>query len=763
MIFLQQIRDNGYNEIYNDEFDAPQMEQTCDVENENLRGRPKNLKEFIESREFSEKIDIKVDRTRGEIFMMLLKFSVTYGHSATAMTNLFKLINNIFEQPILPNSKYILDKLLSSDKLVEFHAVCSECSSYIGRYGENVTIKECHLCHEPIDVSKSSNDSYFVLIDPSQQIVDLIQTHEHHVNAILNERIASDEFIEDIYDAKMYVEFRDKLPFEKRNNYITLSFNTDGAVKFENSKTSIWPIYLMINELPIQDRLNKLVCCGLWFNKSKPHMPTYMQKFVNLFNKISSRGISCSIKGEEHLIYPYILTVVLDAVARAPVQGVTQFNGKYGCNWCLHPGESDGAWVYSLTEIIYPLRTHEDTVKLMLESVDSEKIKFGVKYPSPLICLQSFDVVNGFIPDYLHCCLEGVAAQMMRYYMQNLTDVQIELLDKKILNIAVPNQVQRLSRKISVHHKWNALEWENFVLYYSIPLLKPVISDDKFRHWLCFAEALYIILQDKITMADLNKANELLYSFVAKMTKLHGKRAMTYNVHLLLHIGRSVLNWGPVWANSTFSFESANKYTLQAIKCARGANHQIVRYVSLNHSLLILEDAITKGTTDELIKYCKNLFTAEVKHYFRNKDILYLGRTAYVCDELRQTILNLDDRVMLSDEAVYFHRMVRNKCLYESSSLRKTRSNNSFACLDDGSFIIIDKFIVDRENDKELTICRQVTTKNYSASSYSKIKIIDEISKDQIFLDTKKIRKICVYMKVDERMYLCEVPNLIHY
>uniref|UniRef100_A0ABD2WI01 Uncharacterized protein n=1 Tax=Trichogramma kaykai TaxID=54128 RepID=A0ABD2WI01_9HYME len=278
LLDCNQIRDNGYNEIYNDEFDAPPMEQTCDVENENLRGRPKNLKEFIESREFSEKIDIKVDRTRGEIFMMLLKFSVTYGHSATAMTNLFKLINNIFEQPILPNSKYILDKLLSSDKLVEFHAVCSECSSYIGRYGENVTIKECHLCHEPIDVSKSSNDSYFVLIDPSQQIIDLIQTHEHHVNAILNERIASDEFIEDIYDAKMYVEFRDKLPFEKRNNYITLSFNTDGAVKFENSKTSIWPIYLMINELPIQDRLNKLVCCGLWFNKTG-----FTQPWNNIF------------------------------------------------------------------------------------------------------------------------------------------------------------------------------------------------------------------------------------------------------------------------------------------------------------------------------------------------------------------------------------------------------------------------------------------------------------------------------------------------
>ncbi|CAB0036805.1 unnamed protein product [Trichogramma brassicae] len=51
-----------------------------------------------------------------------------------------------------------------------------------------------------------------------------------------------------------------------------------------------------------------------------------------------------------------------DAPARAAVQGVMQFNGYYGCNWCLHPGVSDGALRYPVLDPVPAERTHEDTL-----------------------------------------------------------------------------------------------------------------------------------------------------------------------------------------------------------------------------------------------------------------------------------------------------------------------------------------------------------------------------------------------------------------
>lgn len=51
----------------------------------------------------------------------------------------------------------------------------------------------------------------------------------------------------------------------------------------------------------------------------------------------------CKINDQEIPIKVYPLVCCVDSIAHAPMQGSTQFNGKYGCPWCLHPGE----WVHN--------------------------------------------------------------------------------------------------------------------------------------------------------------------------------------------------------------------------------------------------------------------------------------------------------------------------------------------------------------------------------------------------------------------------------
>ncbi|KAL7307667.1 hypothetical protein TKK_0000350 [Trichogramma kaykai] len=137
-------------------------------------------------------------------------------------------------------------------------------------------------------------------------------------------------------------------------------------------------------------------------------MIVFLNRFVEMWNDIISNGIPCIIKNKKISITPFILSVCVDAFARAPMQGMKQFNGYYGCNWCLHPGVYDDVITYTLQNHPICKRTHENTIELMLNT-NIENINYGVRYASPLINLPHFNIIEGFVPDYLHSCLEGVA------------------------------------------------------------------------------------------------------------------------------------------------------------------------------------------------------------------------------------------------------------------------------------------------------------------------------------------------------------------
>lgn len=65
----------------------------------------------------------------------------------------------------------------------------------------------------------------------------------------------------DIYQGKVYQEFKQNQQQDTLNGYISISFtlNTDGALLFQSSSCSMWPVLLMINELPFNERFSNIV------------------------------------------------------------------------------------------------------------------------------------------------------------------------------------------------------------------------------------------------------------------------------------------------------------------------------------------------------------------------------------------------------------------------------------------------------------------------------------------------------------------------
>lgn len=72
----------------------------------------------------------------------------------------------------------------------------------------------------------------------------------------------NDKNIEDVMDGTVYKQLFDQdgffhgTPQDKRSKEVHISFqlNTDGVATFKSNKTSVWPIYLVINEMHPKQR-----------------------------------------------------------------------------------------------------------------------------------------------------------------------------------------------------------------------------------------------------------------------------------------------------------------------------------------------------------------------------------------------------------------------------------------------------------------------------------------------------------------------------
>lgn len=132
-------------------------------------------------------------------------------------------------------------------------------------------------------------------------------------------RSTKDSTISDIYDGIAYT-LHSQQPggFLSREYPANLSFtlSTDGVKVFKSSISEVWPVWLVVNELPpcmrsawfcmkckvsmflkSKYRYSKkhVMLAGLWFSKDKPTMSTYLMPLLNKFNVLHDTGGHCNI------------------------------------------------------------------------------------------------------------------------------------------------------------------------------------------------------------------------------------------------------------------------------------------------------------------------------------------------------------------------------------------------------------------------------------------------------------------------------------
>lgn len=165
------------------------------------------------------------------------------------------------------------------------HYYCKYCVGYI----EDKTVNICphQHCKKPFTLK---DKSYFLEIPVVDQIKNLM-AQEGFFNSLQHRftRDVPDGIYKDIYDGQLYKSYSSNNgPLSYPEN-VSFTFNTDGAPVFKSSGVSIWPVYLVINELPYKLRMKKenMILAALWFDRKKTSMGTFLKPFLQSMIKFS--------------------------------------------------------------------------------------------------------------------------------------------------------------------------------------------------------------------------------------------------------------------------------------------------------------------------------------------------------------------------------------------------------------------------------------------------------------------------------------------
>lgn len=293
-LFLQ---DNDQQELFQHLFNDDNEEGRQEEELDQQAQDPfKTLKEKLRGC-LAAIIDTQPRLSVGEFMLNALTLVKHFRMNMAQFEGVMKLVNTLFPEKVVPDTRYLLDKLFKSVAGFHYHFVCSECLDYIGEFDNNVTREvQCRnaSCLKVSQISNLNEASFFVMFDLPPQIEILLckdQNFEHLKNPfdlINNQQPVQ---MKDLYDGTVYQKFaKSLLPRSNDIRHITCCFSVDGAALYTSSKCQIWPLFVSILELPVKIRDHNLLLGGLWFSKCHAKQDVFLIPFAKHFQQLSDHG-----------------------------------------------------------------------------------------------------------------------------------------------------------------------------------------------------------------------------------------------------------------------------------------------------------------------------------------------------------------------------------------------------------------------------------------------------------------------------------------
>ncbi|XP_064467922.1 uncharacterized protein LOC135378756 [Ornithodoros turicata] len=729
-------------------------------------------------RDFGDKTLPGSSTTVASAVVLIMSFIVAHGLTWSAAEDLLKLVDSLFGSNAsgLPQSKYLLRKLWAPKCaiIIKNFYYCDICFSLLNENAGRLACEICQTSEYTADVKRKG--SFFSIMNLKEQFRHVIAKTKdvlfQNLTALKNHYETGQSSITGVATGGICRTLREK-ELQKWSD-LTLTINTDGSPLFKSSNASVWPIQLSINELPLAVRNENCMLAGLWFGRKHPDMLLFLGKFIEEVQGIGElvwRHDSLAVYSR---VYP--VCVCVDAPARAAVGNHTQFNGLFGCPWCLTSAElEDGRRLYLETEGAVQ-RTSEGVRRDMELALRLGTPVNGLKGPSPLMKLPHLDLVWCYTVEYMHCVLLGVTRQFTDYWLDSSNHHEgyyigrpstLEIVNNRLLSICPPHHCTRLPRSLQERRFWKAHEWKNWLLFYCLPCCKNILPLKYWKHFALLCEAIFILLQEELSQASINHADRLLQRFTSRAAKLYGRLCMTFNVHQLTHLAEAARNFGPLWGHSAFTFESGNGHIIRLVTAATGVPEQILERVIMSQEVQLL---------------CS---FASVPSHIKQLCITFLGypRVGKACEIDGATFFGTPKHVtaLSASEAACLEyalngvpnvkehfRFAYHGTVFHSAQYKRSRKSNStaFESLNGQCFFIKRIFEVtdttSLHNGQVILLCGRIVCQESDIELPPHIiECFRSLHNPLVAIRLSEISKPCILVSFsDDENFMCKIPNL---
>ncbi|XP_023205350.1 uncharacterized protein LOC102220557 isoform X2 [Xiphophorus maculatus] len=715
------------------------------------------------------------------LLLLLLAFILKHDLSKAATKDLLALLNLMVPGCIPSSLQFIKKHLTDIDKKTEIHLYCPRCENYLGV--EPGT--ECGVCQQRLSKrSLLEKANYFLVLPLENQLRKVLK----RLHSKLGKHFTKDDYVSDVNTGGEYKH-------EEQEGSITLTFTCDSSPLLNSSKFSVWPILCTINELPYVERCKNVLLHTLWFGKGKPLLQCFFTPFINELHKLSHEGFTWEDESGLELNTRVMAKIcVCDSVVRSAVQNFQPFSSEFGCGFCYHKGElvqkgRGYTRVYPVQVDGCDLRHMAETEQLAIVVIENgyPQGQMGVKGHSPLLLLPSFDVVKGFIPDYMHCVCLGVVPEFVNLWLDplygrkrfHLSPQSLKNLDKALSAIQPPDEIKQRPRRLSERMHWEASEWRAFALLYSPVILRKVLPNLYYKHWMLLISSLHILLSPFASQEEISCAELCLVQFVSQVPSLYGLEHCSFNCHLLMHLTDCARNWGLLWANSTFVFQGVQSRLLQMYSRAQSAPSNIFKQIVSYDEIILKGSNVLKDTGTEITDLFSSMTSCGILTKSSNcisEDVFTLGCGSQRSLTVRElAALQSKDTRPVTEYAHFVYRDMLVTTLDYSVSYKR---NNSVIETTSGFFLVESVVVVEghcsceRSSDcscRELVaFCRkllpsnsQPTIQNEQINRNIAEFLVRVRSSDELCAVTcQDVVSKCFVMEQKGRLYVMRMPVL---
>lgn len=278
------------------------------------------------------------------------------------------------------------------------------------------------------------------------------------------------------------------------------------------------------------------------------------------------------------------------------------------------------------------------------------------------------------------------------------------------------------------------------------------------NHLCKLIDGIHILSHVRITTTDLNRANNLLISFVDEFEHFYGEHNMVYNIHQLRHLGECVKRNGPLFAYSNYPTEDIMGHIVSLVKGTTDVTSQICSRYLMEKNLLVClkKSALAQEFYEQIESKLSFSVTKKLNGSLLIGNVLKIPNLSNQDSNFIRNELNVND-----DEQINEYKSVLLDCriFFETASNSCGKRTDDSLVYDSESncFGVIDSIITVKD---QLYFFVDEKFKRTENTNSTFVTLLEETISQKKLLTCNSIRRKYAFIKFENSTAASEFPNL---